>query len=156
LNTLLSAFHLPIMLVIFFIASHQEEGTMATQSMDKHQEEQIAKVYNYVDQSLEQGKSSQAVIDDLVQRGLDTETASKIVSQTEQVRASSGSRGGGRRRAGVGTMVVGVGLLLLGLIITGVTYMMADVGESYMVMTGLFVVGGVMMVRGLFQFIVGR
>jgi hypothetical protein len=53
-------------------------------------------------------------------------------------------------------MVVGVGLLLLGLIITGVTYMMADVGESYMVMTGLFVVGGVMMVRGLFQFIVGR
>jgi uncharacterized membrane protein YedE/YeeE len=46
-------------------------------------------------------------------------------------------------------LLVGLGMVLLGGIITGATYSAADPGGTYLVTTGLFLVGGLNTVRGL-------
>jgi hypothetical protein len=58
------------------------------------------------------------------------------------------------RSAFIGSFVSAIGMLILGGIITGITYSIADDGGTYTVTTGLFLVGGILFVVSIYRFLV--
>jgi hypothetical protein len=54
--------------------------------------------------------------------------------------------------SGVKTMAIGAAILLAGIVMTCSSYSSAGPGDSYTVWTGLFVVGGALLVKGLFSY----
>jgi hypothetical protein len=121
------------------------------------QQEQIQRVYNYVTQSLNNGNSREDVIQDLVNRGMPADTATAVVDQARPPKGVPRQRSGGGvgLSGGLVMMLVGVAMLVGGLLVTGYTYLTAETGDTYVVTTGLFVVGGLTIFRGLFRMMRG-
>lgn len=59
-------------------------------------------------------------------------------------------------KPGLQILLVGAGLLVLGIVITTVSYNMAGPGGTYVATTGLILVGIVQIVRGLIRIVMGR
>ena len=57
------------------------------------------------------------------------------------------------RKVGLKTIGVGIGFVLLGSVITGITYSAAKSGGSYVITTGLFLVGGWIVLKGIWKIV---
>jgi hypothetical protein len=123
--------------------------------MDQQQQKAIQQVYDYVGKALRQGQQPEVIVDNLSNRGIPYETAIAIVNKVQDsgVSQSTVVPRASNRMGGIKNLGIGIALLILGVIVTIGTYMMADPGGTFMVTTGLFVVGGINMLIGLFRFI---
>jgi hypothetical protein len=123
--------------------------------MDRQQQEAIQQVYGYVTNALRQGQPPETIVENLSSRGIPYDTAIAIVNkvQSSGVSQSTAVPRASNRMGGLKNLGIGVVLLVLGFIVTLGTYMMADPGGTFMVTTGLFVIGGINMLIGLFRFI---
>lgn len=92
-------------------------------------------------QSLARGASPDDVQQDLVARGLPPGIAAQMVARATARPA--------RTDDAVELIGTGVALLVLGGVITGFTYSAASGGGTYVVTTGLFVVGAIRILQGI-------
>lgn len=100
--------------------------------------------------SIAQGKKPQAVYADLVNQGIHPPAAGYIVAEAEKMKHAA------FRKGGVKILMAGIGYLVLGTVITGITLSMAhSAGGFFVVTTGLFFVGIVNVFRGLGRMIAG-
>jgi hypothetical protein len=104
---------------------------------------------SHVVRSLAEGKTPQAVTEDLVQMGLSFQTARAVVAQANVVKKAA------FRQAGCQIFAVGIVLVILGLVITAISYLLAAPGGTYIITTGLFFVGVVNIVRGIVRMVAG-
>lgn len=118
--------------------------------MTSQNDQAVEQLYDYVATGLNDGKSVNTLTAELVQHGVPNETASTIVSQVSEARIEA------LRRRGIKTVAIGVGFFVLGIIITGVTYATAAPGQTFVVTTGLFLIGVFNMARGLFRVITAK
>ncbi len=105
---------------------------------------------------LARGTPRETIIKSLADRGMDAFKARVLVNRVEAASrppasAAEASRRPGKEAGPVALMAGGCGLFLLGGIITAISYATSEAGGSYIVFTGLFVVGIVAFGRGLFQ-----
>jgi hypothetical protein len=115
-------------------------------------------MYAYVTRELRKGQSPETIVQELSNRGVSYETAIAIVNKVQDsgvAQSTAAAPKMSNRMGGLKNLGIGIALLVLGVIVTFSTYMMADPGGTYMVTTGLFVVGGINMLIGLFRFIFG-
>lgn len=99
--------------------------------------------------ALAEGKAKPAVIGDLVAQGVPKEVAESLVQKAEVYKKSE------FRKSGMTSLMIGVGLIVLGAVITGATYSAADPGGTFVVTIGLFLAGGIAVLRGLGRALVG-
>ena len=86
----------------------------------------------------------------LVQQGIPEDLAKDVVDAARaQARSHAGSEGSRN-------LMIGLGWLALGAVITGFTYTQASSGGSYVVTTGLFAVGGIQTLLGLYHMMKGE
>ena len=111
------------------------------------EEELIHNLYNKALVELFDGKSEKFIISSYIKLGISEEVAQKVVHIANMHKKKE------YRKAGFETIGIGIFFLVLGAIITGVTYSAASSGGSYVVTTGLFLVGGWMILKGLWKII---
>lgn len=99
--------------------------------------------------SLAQGQSRDAVREELMRQGIPLEAATQIINQASSLKQEA------FRQKGSEMFFQGIGWMVLGAIITGFTYSMAAPGGTFVVTTGLFVVGGIYIIAGIFRMIFG-
>jgi len=116
--------------------------------MSDHQQ-LVQQVFDRAAVSLAQGSPPRAVVADLVERGVPEDAAQHIVGEANNYKKRE------FRKAGLEALAGGVGLIVLGGIITGATYSAASPGGTYLVTSGLFLVGGLAVVRGLWRMMIG-
>jgi hypothetical protein len=75
---------------------------------------------------------------------------------TTPERSTAGNSSGVARSFGTTNILIGLGLLMLGGLITGVSYSAAIGGGRYVITTGLFLVGGYQVLKGLYRLLVNR
>lgn len=97
------------------------------------------------------GKSDNQIVSELEKEGypkvITEQLLERVKVEIEEI------KGKAHRNVAGEYLLKGVGFLVLGAIITGVTYSMASGGGSYVVTTGLFAVGGIYTVIGVFKFL---
>lgn len=93
------------------------------------------------------GKKRSQVADELTQQGVPYDVAAQIVKRVFEYRSELKRKEGGK--------AIGCGLLMLivGGVVTGVTYASASGGGTYIVTTGLFIVGGITLIVGLYKWL---
>jgi len=93
------------------------------------------------------GKKRSQVADELTRQGVPYDVAAQIVQRVFEYRSELKRKEGGK--------AIGCGLLMLivGGIITGVTYAAASGGGIYIVTTGLFIGGGITLIVGLYKWL---
>lgn len=109
----------------------------------------VEQLFVSVMQSIASGKTPHVVTQGLVQQGVPAEWAEALVARANRLKKAELRKGG--RKA----VAVGLGLILLGAGITGLTFAMAQAGGIYIVTTGLCAVGGLQVLRGLYRVVVG-
>ena len=94
-----------------------------------------------------EGKNRSQVADELARQGVPYDVAAEIVKRVFEYRSELKRKEGGK--------AIGCGLLMLivGGIITGLTYAAALGGGTYIVTTGLFIVGGITLIVGLYKWL---
>ncbi|MFQ5826521.1 MAG: hypothetical protein ACE5IA_04095, partial [Dehalococcoidia bacterium] len=94
-----------------------------------------------------EGKKRSEVADELARKGVPYDIAAQLVNRVFEYRSELKRRGGGKQ--------IGCGLLMLvvGGIITGITYAAASGGGAYIITTGLFIVGGINLLIGLYRWL---
>lgn len=115
----------------------------------KEQQELIQQLFNHAAVSLAEGRSTSSVIVEFVEKGVPVEAAENIVAQANDYKKSE-FRNGGLKAIGIG-----VALIALGGVITAATYSVARPGGTYVITSGLFLVGALTFLRGTWRFIVG-
>lgn len=113
------------------------------------QEELIQQLFNHAAVSLAEGRSKRSVIAEFIERGVPPDAAESIVAQAHEYKTSE------FRKGGMKTVGIGVGFLALGGIITAATYSATSPGGTYVITTGLFLVGAIMILKGLWRTMVG-
>lgn len=109
----------------------------------------IQQVYLFATESIAAGKRKSAVIRELIEIGIPEDAARHITEQAYQLKKSV------FRKQGLKTICIGAGLIALGAAITGATYSMASSGGYYIATTGLFLVGGFTIIKGLWRTVIG-
>ena len=109
-------------------------------------QEMIRLAYELTMQNIKWSKISQA----LKERGCPVNIADNIAKGVENQRKSAMRKTGGRN------LLLGIGALVVGLIITTISYNAASSGGHYWVMTGLFAYSAYAIIRGLYFLISGR
>lgn len=71
-------------------------------------------------------------------------SAAELLAEEKQMVASI-------KKAGTRTLLIGIGIAVLGLIITGIGYNMAEAGGGYTVMYGLVLWGGFLIIKGWYN-----
>ena len=99
--------------------------------------------------SIASGKRADVVIHELMQKGVPAHIAAQIVAQAKSVKKAA------FRQAGFKVFLAGIGMLVLGAIITSATFSMAKPGGTYVVTFGLFAVGAINAIKGLYRMLVG-
>jgi hypothetical protein len=126
--------------------------------MDQQQQKAIQQVYGNVTRALRQGQPPEVIVENLSNQGIPHETAIAIVNKVQAsgvAQPTTAPPKMSNRMGGMKNLGIGIVLLVLGVIVTAGTYMVAEPGGTFMVTTGLFVVGGINMLIGLFRFIFG-
>ena len=116
---------------------------MADQALS--QDEVLANMLQYAAVSIAEGKSKKKVVNEFVNDGVPEEVAEEVVRRANDYKKAE------FRKAGIKTLLIGVGFLVAGGVITAVTYSAASGGGTYVVTTGLFLVGAINVLRGLFR-----
>lgn len=109
----------------------------------------VMQLFEHATLSLAKGKSKKAIISDFIENGIPHDSAIDIVSHASNYKKRE------FRKSGVKTIGIGTGLLALGGLITSATYTAAGAGDTYIVTTGLFAVGAIIIIKGLWRCIVG-
>ena len=94
-----------------------------------------------------EGKNRSQVADELTRKGAPYDLAAEVVKRVFEYRSELKRKEGGKS--------IGCGLLMLivGGIVTGLTYSAASGGGTYIVTTGLFIVGGITLIVGLYKWL---
>jgi len=95
------------------------------------------------------GKREDTVIRELIEKGVPAHIALQIVTRAKATKKAA------FRQAGFKVFLAGIAMLVLGVLVTGVTYSMAKPGGTYVVTFGLFAVGAINALKGLFRMLVG-
>jgi curved DNA-binding protein CbpA len=121
--------------------SHETEAEAPTD------EELIIGLMRFAAEKAAEGKKRSQVADELTKKGVPYDVAAQIVSRVFDYRSELKRKEGGK--------AIGCGLLMIivGGIITGITYAAASGGGTYFVTIGLFVVGGITLIVGLFKWL---
>ncbi|MFQ2917788.1 hypothetical protein ACK3YF_00915 [Aeromonas allosaccharophila] len=113
------------------------------------QQELISQLFNHAAISLAEGKSMKSVVAEFVDKGVPLGIAENIVAQANKYKKEE------FRKGGLKTLGIGVALLAFGGVITAVTYSAAGPGGTYVITSGLFLVGAITILRGLWRTMVG-
>jgi hypothetical protein len=118
--------------------------------MTTNYEQTFQQQFNAAAAALAQGKKRDSVVQDLIMRvGLSPDQAEAVVTEAQRLKKKT------FRQEGLRLFLTGVACLIIGIVVTGITYSLASNGGTYFVTTGLFVSGGVNMLRGLYRVAVG-
>lgn len=111
------------------------------------EEEIMVGLVRFAAEQAAKGKKRSQVADELTRQGVPYDVAAQIVQRVFEYRSELKRKEGGK--------AIGCGLLMLivGGIITGVTYAAASGGGMYIVTTGLFIVGGITLIVGLYKWL---
>ena len=109
------------------------------------QEDVLSNMLQYAAVAIAEGKSKRVVVDEFVQDDVPEDMAEQIVQQANSYKKSE------FRKAGIRTLLIGVGFVVAGAVVTGITYSAASGGGTYVVTTGLFLVGAWNILKGLFR-----
>jgi DnaJ-class molecular chaperone len=120
-------------------------STQTEEQVPPSNEEIIRNLITFAAEEVAKGKKSSEITDEITRMGIPFDVSTQIVKQVFEYRSRVKSRAGGKQ--------IGCGLLMLivGGIITGITYASAKEGGSYIVTTGLLVVGAINLIVGLFR-----
>jgi hypothetical protein len=104
---------------------------------------------NFAAEKAAEGKNKREVTDELIQQGVPNDVADEIIKRVFAYKSKLKRKEGGK--------AIGCGLLMIvvGGIITGITYAAAEGGGTYIVTTGLFIVGGITLIVGLYKWLRG-
>jgi hypothetical protein len=109
----------------------------------------LNRIYVDVLTALANGKSHHQIVGELIQQGVSPALAEEVVAKANRAKKSA------FRQQGLKTFGIGVAMLILGIIITGVTYSIAKPGGVFFVTIGFFISGVVNLLRGLFRMVMG-
>jgi hypothetical protein len=109
----------------------------------------VNRIYTDALMALAGGKNRHEVTRELIQQGVAPQLAAQLVAQADRAKKSA------FRKEGLKTFAAGGGLLFLGTIITVATYSAAEPGGVFLVTTGLFLVGALNLLRGIYRIVVG-
>lgn len=117
---------------------------------DPAAEQAVREVYDYAAGLMAAGQSNSQVRQQLMQQGLDAETAGIVVNNLSSARSSA------VRGAGMKNMLFGALWCVGGTIVTVATYSAASDGGTYVVFWGAIIFGAIQFLRGLIQAMSGR
>jgi curved DNA-binding protein CbpA len=122
-------------------------GTQETEEAEKTDEQIIINAMRYVAEEAERGLNRNQIVEKLIKNGWSYDIAVQIVVRVFEYRSEIKRKAGGKQ--------IGCGLLMLiiGGIITWLTYEAASEGGTYIVTTGLFIVGGITFIIGFFRWL---
>lgn len=111
------------------------------------EEEIIIGLMRFAAEKAAEGKNRSQVADELTRKGVPYNLSAQIVNRVFEYRSELKRKEGGK--------AIGCGLLMLivGGIITGITYAAASGGGTYLVTTGLFIAGGLSLIVGLYKWL---
>jgi hypothetical protein len=108
---------------------------------------------------LQEGVNPQVIHDTYVENGMKSELAWSVINQSRKYLTTSSYSSrpflSDERKSGLLTMAVGVGFFILGGTVTAISYNATAPGGTYLVTTGLFIVGVLQFFRGLWRLIAG-
>ncbi|MGD1336130.1 hypothetical protein ACP6H1_27430 [Vibrio harveyi] len=116
--------------------------------MTTTQDEVIERLFDIAVNQLAKGDNKLDVINGMIDLGVPVQMAENVTEAALTFKKKT------FRRAGLQTIGFGVGLFALGGIISGITYAVAP-GGHYIVTTGLFFVGILTVLKGVWKFIRG-
>lgn len=117
--------------------------------MDATQEQALAQLIMRSAKMIAEGKSKSDVVAHLVGEGCPNDLAEAIVKRGAEIKAEE------FRKSGKATLLIGVGILGLGALITAGSYNMASGGGHYVITSGLFMVGAWFVIKGLWRSVAG-
>lgn len=113
---------------------------------EQTQEEFVDAVYSHAAELMKEGMPAQEIKSNLVEQGLDAESADAVVSNLFAARV--------KQQQTQGLKNIGFGALWLvgGIVVTVATYGATSDGGKYVVAWGAMLVGGVQFIQGVYQF----
>ena len=114
-------------------------------------EELISSLYEKTIKLVIEGKNDYEILAELEKEGLPKEIGQKILDKAKT--EINKVKGKAHREVAGEYFLKGIGFLVLGAIVTWGTYSMASGGGTYVVTTGLFAVGAIYTVIGVFKFL---
>lgn len=117
--------------------------------MGTEQDEAIKHLFMLSANMLAGGKSKADIFKTLQEKGCPADLASSIVDRVISLKSEA------TKKSGKDTLIMGAGMLLLGTLVTAGTYSAASGGGHYVVTSGLFVVGGWFVIKGLWKTVTG-
>ena len=119
--------------------------------------EQVAQIWEVISRGYQYDLGKPTIIAQIVNLGYDRETAIQLVDELEQpflraMEQAQAEKKGAKESAKV-QLALGIACLVGGGVITLGTYLLASSygGGIYIVTTGLFLVGGLLLLRGLIR-----
>jgi hypothetical protein len=109
----------------------------------------IQQLFNYALRLAANGQSPKTIQQTLIEQGIEEQTAAHIAQQAVSTKKAV------VRKAALAEMGIGVGICLVGLIITLVTLALASGGGTYVVAYGAILVGAFQFLRGVFRLLKG-
>ena len=110
---------------------------------------QIETVYKYAIRSLLAGKGREALIEDLIKRKIPEETATNIVDRAIKAKRFK------YRKQGIQDLLKGLAFMVSGVVIMGATLGFEDSSAKSVITIGLFMMGGVFFLRGIYRLTMG-
>ena len=112
-------------------------------SNEPTEEEVVQAVYKHAANMMMGGKSRHQIVEDLMEKGLDAETASAVVTNLKQMKKEA-EAGRGKKN-----MLFGALWCIGGTVVTVATYSAAEGGGTYVVAWGAILFGAVQFIIGL-------
>ena len=109
------------------------------------QEQYIQAVYEHAADLMRSGMKDQDIVNNLVEQGLDSESATAVVNNLDQMRNEQ------VRAQGKKNMAFGALWAVGGTVVTAATYSAASGGGTYVVAWGAIVFGAIQFIQGLVQ-----
>jgi len=113
------------------------------------EQEAVERIYAYAAQNMADGLSNRAIRDDLVEQGLDEQSADIVVRELNTAKKSA------VRSMGMKHMGIGAAWCIGGIVVTVATYQAASGGGTYVVAWGAIAFGGLEFLYGLFKTLTG-
>lgn len=125
-----------------YLEANSEPGPDATKA-------DLLKIFTYILFQMELGRTRGKIVDDLEARGIKHDMARDMVTHAfkKQREDKISQKEGGSQ------ILFGLVLLVVGAVVTAVTYSLAGPGGVYIVTTGLFIVGGLNLVKGTYRWL---
>lgn len=116
---------------------------------DAQTQQAIASLVMRSASQIAEGKSKTEVVAGLEAEGCPKELAEAIAARGQEIKKAE------FRKGGKTTMLIGTGMLGLGIVITSLSYNTASPGGHYVITSGLIMVGGWLILKGLWRSMAG-